>query len=132
MNRTEAFELSGYSDRSTVGTAEVVSFDRAARFKRALGGLAGFWGAAIVAAFIPVAHFVLVPGLILTGLIVFVSRWRRTEATLSMKGRCPDCDTAQIFDADGPWYLPRHVTCPGCSRTLKAQPIQHPTTTADG
>jgi hypothetical protein len=87
VNRTEAFELSGYSDRSTVGAAEVVSFDRAARLKRALIGLAGFWGTAIVAAFLPVAHFFLVPGLILTGLIVFVLRWRRTEATLSIKGR---------------------------------------------
>ena len=70
MNRTEHFELSGYSDRTTIGTAEVASFDGATRVKRAIRGLAGFWGAALVAALIPVAHFVLVPGLILSGAIV--------------------------------------------------------------
>jgi uncharacterized protein involved in cysteine biosynthesis len=54
-----------------------------------LKGLALAWGAAAVSVFIPVAHFLLVPGFAVAGVVIFVKRMRDREATRA-----------------GPWDMP--------------------------
>ena len=70
--------------------------------------------------FIPVAHFLLVPGFFLFGVHVFLSRMRTADVTTSIRGTCPDCATEQDFEMGGPWGLPRSLACAECGRTLRA------------
>ena len=120
--RTEKFILTGYGDTTTSGEATVLQFDRAERIARAGKGLAMAWGAALVSVFIPVAHFLLVPGFFLAGLVVFAKRMRRKVVVDAVRGACPDCEHEQRFDAPGVWRLPMHLTCANCHRLLTASP----------
>ncbi len=122
QSRTEKFVLTGYGDSTTAGEATVVHFDRAERMARAGKGLAMAWGAALVSLFIPVAHFLLVPGFFLAGLVVFAKRMRRGVVVDSVHGTCPDCNHEQPFDVSSDWRLPMHLTCANCHRLLTASP----------
>ena len=98
------------------------TFDRTARWRRAARGLAKWWLVALVTVFIPVAHFVLVPGFGLFGLYVFFRRFRESVVPTSVTGICPDCQTEQQFEVDGQWVLPKTLTCRNCHRGLTAEP----------
>ena len=119
-SQTEKFVLTGYGSSTTAGEATVVHFDGRERMARAGKGLAMAWGAALVSVFIPVAHFLLVPGFFLAGLVVFVKKMRRSVVVDSVHGTCPDCKHEQAFDASTGWHLPMHLTCANCSRLLTA------------
>ncbi len=121
--RIEPFLLDGYGENTTRGTATVTSFQRADRLARAGKGLALAWGAALAGAFIPVAHFLLVPGFAVAGVVVFVKRMRAREATGAVHGTCPDCGREQEFDCSGRWRPPGHLGCSNCGRLLRARPL---------
>ena len=121
MEQEVDFEVSGYGENTTRGQARFVLYDRPARVRRAVAGLLMSWGAAVGGFFVPVAHFLLVPGFAAFGLYVFVARMRATSATLWLKGVCPDCAAEQRFDADGEWHLPCRISCTSCGRSLTAQ-----------
>ena len=118
--RHEAFSIAGYADHVTDGTATVLSFDSRERWSRALQGLGLSWLVAAGTAFIPVGHFLLVPGFFLFGIYVFTARLRTGEITVGMRGMCPDCGSDQAFDPGGTWILPRTLTCGECGRALRA------------
>lgn len=88
------------------------------RLVRAAQGWGICWGAAIVAVFMPLLHFILVPSLLLAGPVVASFRWRETATVLGVRGTCPGCGAA--FDAslkmpakpEIPWR------CPACGRPL--------------
>jgi len=109
--------LSGYHGAPTRVTLLVDRFDRAARVRRALKGLGGFWGAMVVSVFLPVAHFVLVPSFFFIGIWQCVRRLKMTERVRGAHGRCPDCGTEQDFEL-GSSRVPQSVTCGSCHRGL--------------
>lgn len=109
--------LSGYHGTPAPATLVVATFDAKARLRRALKGLAGFWGAMVVSVFIPIAHFVLVPSFFFIGIWQFLRRLRQSEQLRGAHGRCPDCGTEQHFEL-GSARLPQSVTCGSCHRGL--------------
>lgn len=117
----ESFELVGYGPAPGNGIAQVTRYDRAGRWRRAFKGLATWWGAGFVGAFIPLAHLLLVPGFGLAGLISFAHRLRTLEVAHEVRGTCPDCALEQAFDGGRGWSLPFEVSCAGCHRTLTAR-----------
>ena len=78
--------------------------------RRAVKGLAGFWGAMVVSVFIPVAHFVLVPSFFLVGIWQGVRRLKTAELVRGAHGRCPDCGAEQDFEL-GSARVPQSVSC---------------------
>jgi len=112
-----ALTLSGYHGTPTPATLLVVYFDRRGRLRRALKGLAGFWGAMVVSVFLPIAHFVLVPSFFFLGIWQFFRRLEAAEQVRGAHGRCPDCGTEQDFEL-GSRRFPQSVTCAGCHRGL--------------
>ena len=118
--RTERFEIRGFAEASSEGFADVLSFNKGERMRRALKGLGISWLAGFGGLFIPVAHFLLVPGFFLFGIYVFVTRLKTEEITTKVAGICPDCAVEQEFEAGGTWGLPRSMACVGCGRTLRA------------
>jgi hypothetical protein len=112
------YQLSGYSDHKAEATIRIRSFDRPGRIKRAAAGLAMWWGAAVASVFIPVAHFFLVPGFLIFGLVMFVRRLKTTDLVVAAHGTCPDCGAEQDLDMLGPWDESRDVICRECHRPL--------------
>lgn len=110
--------LSGYAGAPTAAVVRVAVYDRGTRLRRAAGALAVAWLAAIGSAFIPLAHFVLVPGWFVAGLVLFRAQLDAAEVALGGWGTCPDCGCEQALDVKGRWDLPRSVTCVACQRGL--------------
>jgi hypothetical protein len=101
--------------RATI-TLMPLGIDR--RLARALGALLACWAAAAVSVFIPVAHFLLVPGLAIGGLVWAVVRLRARERLVRVHGACPRCGRVQEFIAAGSTGGQSAVTCPGCLNRL--------------
>jgi len=110
--------ITGYHGSPTAASLLIVTFDRARRLRRALNGLAGFWGAMVVSVFIPIAHFVLVPSLFLTGLYQFSRRLKVHEQVRGVHGTCPDCGAEQDFEVGNRLALPQPIQCGACLRGL--------------
>lgn len=113
------YRLTGYSDREGEALLQLRSFDSPARVKRAVAALAVWWGAAFLSLFIPVAHFLLVPGFLMFGLVTFVRRLKTSAVVVKARGTCPDCGAEQDLDILGSWSESRDVTCRQCHRSLR-------------
>ncbi len=88
------------------------------RVARALAALGACWALALVAVFIPVAHFVLVPSLLVAGPVAAVVRLREDRTLVKLHGVCPRCGLEQDFRAGGRFRSPRTVYCTGCRTDL--------------
>ncbi|MFN2570111.1 MAG: hypothetical protein ABR537_00670 [Gemmatimonadales bacterium] len=117
--RTQTYQLTGYSPTPTTATVTTRCFDRRERVRRAAKGLATFWAVAIGSIFIPVAHFLLVPSFALYGIYTFFERLGAEEIVLKAEGTCPDCGKAQQLETGGRWRVPRDVVCRHCQRSLR-------------
>ena len=113
-----ASRLSGYSADTTPASARVAEYDASARLRRSMRGLVQCWGLAIAGVFIPVAHFFLVPGFFIAGIVVFFRRRTASRVILSIAGKCPDCGTEQSFDVPARWEPPLAIDCKNCHRRL--------------
>jgi hypothetical protein len=102
----------------TRATITVMPLGIGRRLARALGALLACWAAAAVAVFIPVAHFLLVPGLAIGGLVWAVIRLRARERLVRVHGVCPRCGHVQEFIAAGSTGGQPAVSCPGCLNRL--------------
>jgi len=118
MTTERTYHVTGYSGNRTTATVTVQSFDRAERVRRALKGLGTFWAAALGSVLIPVAHFLLVPSLLVYGAYTFLQRLGAVEVATAARAICPDCGAVQQLDVRGRWSVPRDVACGRCQRSL--------------
>jgi len=108
---------------SSPGVARVRLWGRGERLARAAKGLGACWALAVATAFIPVAHFFLVPGFLLGGIGV-AWRWSGQAATFEgARGACPACGRDGQYKARGMFRLPKETSCGGCGgRVILAEP----------
>lgn len=97
------------------------------RTARAVRALATCWGLAVLAVFLPVLHFVLVPSLLVAGPVVALSRLRERCTVLGASGTCPACGAAQAFAVSGALREVTPVRCDACGRAIS---LRAPVTTA--
>lgn len=90
----------------------------ASRLGRAGVGLGFAWLLAFPAIFLPVLHFVLVPGLLLGGVVLAAQRLREDQTLARVEGRCPRCGATLDATPGGRFRLPRSVQCVHCKNTL--------------
>jgi hypothetical protein len=117
--RQQEFLLNGFAPTPGHGRATVITYDRPARWQRALKALGKWWGIALLSVFIPVAHFVLVPSFFLFGLLQFSQRLGAVEVPADAHGKCPDCGAEQPLELATQWRVPQLVTCRQCHRGLR-------------
>jgi hypothetical protein len=99
-------------------SATIVRHSMGRRAARALVALGACWGLALVAVFIPLAHFVLVPGLFLIGVILATYRAREAWSIVTVQGQCPRCRLEQTFTSAGRARGQSVVHCPNCKNEL--------------
>jgi hypothetical protein len=115
--------LAGYHPDATEAVLEVDELSAGRRVGRALKGFAIWLGAGVVCVFIPIAHFVLVPGCLIGAVVVLVLRLRTRMLVVSAHGVCPDCGAEQDLDVLGPWRADvRPLACRSCHRGLELRP----------
>jgi hypothetical protein len=114
--------LRGYSERRTQATVDVLLLDPVDRTRRALRHLGICWGGSVVSIFIPVAHFFLVPGFFLAGIVYLVADLRTPQLVAAARGTCPDCGADQALDLAGRWRGAAEVACRACHRMLRLEP----------
>ncbi|MBK7367752.1 MAG: hypothetical protein KAY61_03465 [Candidatus Eisenbacteria bacterium] len=105
----------------------VRDWDAPERTSRAVRALATCWGLAVLAVFLPVLHFVLVPSLLVAGPVVALSRLRERCTVRGASGTCPACGAAQSFAVSGALRESTPVRCDACGRAIS---LRAPVTTA--
>ena len=102
--------LDGKETRGAVELRALSARERAVRAWKLVGLL---WGLALAAVLIPIAHFILVPGLFLAGCIAGPRAYRTQEVLVAGNGACPHCGAALSF-RPGPAQWPGQETCGAC------------------
>jgi hypothetical protein len=90
----------------------------ASRVGRAATALGIAWLLAFPAIFFPVAHFVLVPGLVVGGVVLAALRLAEARTLARLQGVCPRCGVALDLTPGGRFRLPRSVQCVHCRNEL--------------
>jgi hypothetical protein len=111
-------------DRSTQieeGLIRIQSWNKRERLVRALksGGLC--WIAALVSIFIPLLHFILVPGFLIAGPILVYFIFGQENRVLGGEGVCPFCHAPLIL-ASATLNFPISDLCTDCHNSLKIEP----------
>ena len=102
----------------SAGIATVRRRNLASRARRAALALGAAWLLAFPAIFFPVAHFVLVPGLVIGGVLLAVIRLREDRTLVRLRATCPRCGAALAVTPGGRFRLPRPVQCVHCKNEL--------------
>jgi len=89
------------------------------RTQRALLRLAVLWLLAGVSLFIPLAHFVLVPGFLIAGPVLAVMVYRSAQARDRVEGRCPACGAEITIKLEASDEIPKWTYCPACNAALE-------------
>jgi hypothetical protein len=118
--------LKGYAPRPGSAVVHLASCSASTRMRRAVSALGGAWLLAAASVFIPIAHFLLVPGFGVLGVVLFVSRWRVRDRVTQAEGTCPDCGSDMKIQIGGNWNPPHRVSCSDCQRSLVLEPVESP------
>lgn len=88
--------------------------------KRALKGLGVMWGLAIASIFLPLVHFLLVPGFLISGPIVYFWLKKQTGRIIGITAGCPRCRfKVSVNEANLVW--PLRMTCKSCFEPLRIE-----------
>ena len=110
--------ITGYAPQSTQAVISVDQIPPGRRVGRAVAGFGLFLLLAVVSVFIPAAHFLLVPGFLITAFVVLAVRLGQRAVVVGAKGTCPDCGAEQDLDLPRSWRLPVDTACRSCQRRL--------------
>src|SRR5690242_12893701 len=108
-----------YHDKVGPATVNVRQHGKPDRLKRAAKAWAGCWGAAIVAVFLPVLHFILVPSLLVGGPLYAMVMMREKVTVLGADGNCPACGAAQHPKLKTGASATMAFRCESCRRALE-------------
>lgn len=107
---------------STTGLAARRDLSSGERLQRSARVVAVCWGLALVTVFVPILHFVLVPGFLLLGSILGLATWMESALVLSGEISCPNCSVKLVLPrASESW--PKTTRCSGCSYTLSIERV---------
>ena len=90
-----------YDELETRGEVRVKHFSRQERLRRALKFLGILWGLAAVSVLFPLAHYVLVPGFFIAGIVVPLNIYSTHSVILGGQGLCPKCSAPLVIARSG-------------------------------
>jgi hypothetical protein len=109
---TRTIRITNAQGDAEEGVLSVTIFSSGERVTRAAKVLLTCWALAAAAIFIPLAHFVLVPTLVLAGPVMAYMRYRVVESVEAARGRCPTCKKDLDLALDAAQRLPLWTYCP--------------------
>jgi hypothetical protein len=121
MNEAQSVsvDLQSSSGKHSHGNIQVKVLSRSERMKRAWKGAGLCLGIAIVSIFLPLLHFVLVPGFLIASPFVFSWLYSWESVILPGDVACPTCgESVHIVYNREKW--PFHEVCTHCRNELTA------------
>jgi len=118
-SKTEAIVIKGNESDVSVGELYSSSFSSAERMVRAGKVLGIAWLLALITAFIPIAHFFLVPLFLIAGPVMAFMKYKAETVLEKAHGTCPECSKAVDINLDPADRLPKRTYCPGCNKPLQ-------------
>ncbi|PIR22482.1 MAG: hypothetical protein COV44_07905 [Deltaproteobacteria bacterium CG11_big_fil_rev_8_21_14_0_20_45_16] len=106
----------------TNGEIQIQSWEATERKKRALKAACVCFGLAGASAFLPIAHFVLVPGFLLAIPFVFSFISKQQNKLLGGSYLCPCCGTKMELHSQ-PADFPIQDTCSTCRKSVSIQMV---------
>lgn len=116
---TTQIQFQDNDGNASLGSMQTTLYNPGDRMTRAVVRLGACWAAAGVTLFIPLAHFVLVPGFLLAGPIMAISAYRTEQARELARGTCPVCQEAVEIKLEADDNLPKWTYCPKCNAPLQ-------------
>ncbi len=117
--RQETISIKSDSAGSNSGVLTTQVLTSGERVGNALKILAICWVLAVITAFIPIAHFVLVPLFAIAGPVMAFMKYGVENVTDNTKGICPECQQEITIDLDPSDKLPKWTYCPKCNKPLQ-------------
>jgi len=114
--------------RNETGIAGVLlekHFTSSQRIKRASLAWAIMWLLALASAFIPIAHFLLVPVFVIAGPTLAYLRYQQQHVPQAVEGQCPCCQQHFRLPLDQRTTLPYRDVCPHCDKHLQIRALDH-------
>lgn len=116
-----SLQIRDSSRAPTPATLEVEVLSPGARLQRAGVRLLVAWGLALFSVFIPLLHFVLVPGFFLAGPVLAFLAGRATVRVVSVSVACPKCTQGAPIEPHTTGW-PAGLRCVACGTTFCAVP----------
>jgi len=113
-----AVTLVSVRGKKSQGKVRLSQWDKKARTARGVRAWMMAWGGMLVAVFIPILHFILVPVLFLGGPLLFFVIAAEKQIILGGEGKCPDC-LREIAIVRSPLRWPISDMCNHCQASLK-------------
>jgi len=111
------------SSESNPAEMYVIIFTQQEQKMRALKSMMTFWAIAALCILIPIAHFILVPGFFIGGIMAASRRWKVKEEGIEATGSCPACHNEICIKLDKNAELPQWRDCPECKDPLELQAV---------
>lgn len=116
---TRTIQLKSQAGETTQAQMTLRTYSNGERKKRAILILLACWAGAVASIPILIAHFVLIPGFLIGGIVLFVKRWKTAEEAENVTGTCPACGKDINIKLDKKNELPQWQYCPECSDSLE-------------
>ena len=116
---TQTIQLKSQAGNTTQAQMTFQAYSSKERKKRAILTLLGFWALAALSIPILIAHFILVPGFFIGGIVLSSKRWKTGEEAESVSGTCPACQNEITINLEKKGELPQWQYCPVCSDSLE-------------
>ncbi len=113
--------LSQKENKSSPARMHLRTYTKQDRQMRAAKALLTFWIIAAVCVLIPIAHFILVPGFFVGGIIVALRVLKTSEEGMTAIGTCPVCSKDIDINLEKQAELPQWHPCPQCADRLELQ-----------
>lgn len=113
-------KILGDDGKETRGQVYVRTFPPRERIFRALKFLGLGWGAAVVAVFIPILHFILVPLFLIAGPAIAFWAYGQTSVVLGGQGTCPHCGASLPLERSADRW-PLDDLCSRCRNRVKIE-----------
>jgi hypothetical protein len=121
-DETAGYRLRLFDFPVTHAVATIREFDAGERMRRALKGGGILFALACMSVFIPIAHFVLVPGFLIAAIVLFTRGLTQTRKIVRVHGPCPRCATEQDFEIDkAPLSGDVSLTCVSCRNRIHGE-----------
>jgi len=107
------------SDEANPAEMHVIVFTPQEQKMRALKSMTVFWAIGALCVLIPIAHFILVPGFFIGGIVAASRRWKIEEEGIDATGSCPACHNDIRITLEKNSELPQWHDCPECADPLE-------------
>lgn len=104
------------------GVVNIITWSKKERTRRATKMLGICLGVGLFCVILPLIHFVLVPGMIIAGIVLFLRLLKQETLVLGGSGICPECK-ATFTISRGKDLFPMAEVCESCRANLSIDTV---------